>query len=657
MTQTTTELTQQAEAALKTGDIATALPLAQQALEQEPTQRQALYLAAVCHRYLKQWPEAQEHLQRLLQLDPHYGRAHQEQAHTLLAQGKLQDATEAYRLAVTHNPALVASWSALARLAQQFGERELAQRAFAHHQHFNALPPALVTVNSLLHEGKLLKAERLCRHFLQQQPTHIEAMRLLAQLAAKLNVLDDAEVLLDTAMQLEPDNRQVRFDLIQVLHRRQKYAQALSEAETLRATEPGNPSFDTAYANQLVAVGRFDEALTLYDQVLARMPDNPSLHLVKGHALKTLGRQQQAIEAYQSSYRHRPGFGDACWSLANLKTYRFSEPELARMKADEAAPGRTLEDRFHLCFALGKALEDRGDYADAFQYYQRGNELKLSQTRYRPESMARDLALQAEHVGVELVRSKARHGCPATDPIFIVGMPRAGSTLLEQIIASHPQVDGTMELPDIAAMAHRLNGRRRVDEAPAYPANLAGLDDETLREMGEQYLAQTRIHRQGAPYFIDKMPNNFRHIGLIKLILPNARIIDARRDPMACCFSNFKQLFAEGQEFSYSLENMAAYYRGYETLMDHWDSVFPGEILRVQYEEVVADLDTQVRRILNYLNLPFDERCLAFHKTDRSVRTASSEQVRQPLYRSGLAQWRHFEAQLAPLQAALRKEG
>ncbi|ADN75339.1 sulfotransferase [Ferrimonas balearica DSM 9799] len=653
MTQPIDGLIQQAEAALKGGDIPTALTHTQQVLSEAPEHRQGLYLAAVCHRYLKQWKPAERHLTRLLQLDPHYGRAHQEQGHTLLAQGKLQPAADAYRHAVSQNPALVASWAALARLAQHAGDGELAQRALAHHQHFKALPPTLVTVNSLLHEGKLLKAEQLCRSFLQQHPSHIEAMRLLAQLAAKLNVLDDAEVLLDSALQLEPGNRQVRFDLVQVLHRRQKYAESLLQAETLRDSEPGNPSFDTAYANQLVAVGRFDEALALYDQVLAKLPDNANLHLVKGHALKTLGRQPEAIEAYQASYRHRPGYGDACWSLANLKTYRFSDAELSRMQQDEAAPGRSVEDRFHLCFALGKALEDRGQFEQAFDYYARGNQLKQSQSRYRPESMARDLKLQAQHINADLVASKAGLGCTAPDPIFIVGMPRAGSTLLEQIIASHPQVDGTMELPDIAAMAHRLNGRRRVDEAPAYPANLVDLDGDTLRQMGQQYLDQTRIHRQGAPRFIDKMPNNFRHIGLIKLILPNAKIIDARRDPMACCFSNFKQLFAEGQEFSYSLDNMAAYYRGYERLMAHFDQVFPGQILRVQYEDVVADLEQQVSRILDYLELPFDERCLAFHKTQRSVRTASSEQVRQPLYRSGLEQWRNFETQLAPLERAL----
>jgi hypothetical protein len=267
--------------------------------------------------------------------------------------------------------------------------------------------------------------------------------------------------------------------------------------------------------------------------------------------------------------------------------------------------------------------------------------------------MTHRLALQREYCTAELFERHQDSGYAAGDPIFVVGLPRAGSTLLEQILASHSQVDGTLELPNIPAMAFRLAGRRRIDEEPLYPAVLQDLSADKLRQMGKEFIDETQVHRKGAPFFIDKMPNNFRHIGLIRLILPNAKIIDARRHPLACCFSGFKQLFASGQEFTYGLREIGLYYRDYVELMDHWDDVLPGRILRVQYEDVVADLETQVRRILEYCELPFEQACIEFHQTERAVRTPSSEQVRQPIYTSGLEQWRNFEPWLGPLKEAL----
>jgi hypothetical protein len=310
-------------------------------------------------------------------------------------------------------------------------------------------------------------------------------------------------------------------------------------------------------------------------------------------------------------------------------------------------------DRFHLCFALGKALEDRGEYAESYRFYERGNALKKPQTRYRADVMERHLREQAAVCTREFFAARPDTGCKSAEPIFIVGLPRAGSTLLEQILASHSCVEGTMELADIPRLVHELNGRQTIESAPRYPAALREVGADRLREHGEKYLKDTTVYRTGKPRFIDKMPNNFRHVGLIHLILPNAKIIDARRNAMACCFSNFKQLFATGQEFTYGIDDIARYYRDYVELMQHWDSVLPGKVLRVQYEEVVADLESNVRRLLEFVELDFEPACLEFYRTERSVRTASSEQVRQPIFREGVDRWREFEPYLGALKASL----
>jgi tetratricopeptide (TPR) repeat protein len=482
----------------------------------------------------------------------------------------------------------------------------------------------------------------------------VEAMRFLAEIGKTFNAYDEAEFLLESCMVLEPENTGAQVDYVEILHKRQKFEKALEQAAALRARSPDVPQFELIFANENLAVGNFDQALSGYRALAVDTPNNPTIHLTLGHALKTIGQQAEAVQAYVRAYETRPDFGDAYWSLANLKTYRFGDEQIGAMRQLEAVKTTQLVDRYHLCFALGKALEDRGDYAQAFDYYERGNRLKREELGYDWRRIQREIDLQIEHCTPALFERNRRSGCPAPDPIFIVGLPRAGSTLLEQILASHSQVEGTMELPNILALSHRLNGRQRIDDTPVYPGNLTDITGDRLTAFGEAYLRDTQIHRKlGRRFFIDKMPNNFRHIGLIHLILPNAKIIDARRSAMGCCFSGFKQLFAEGQEFTYGLEEIGRYYSDYVKLMDHWDKVLPGKVLRVQYEDVVADLETQVHRILDYCGLPFEESCVNFHTTERAVRTASSEQVRQPIFRSGLDQWEHFDPWLDPLRAAL----
>jgi tetratricopeptide (TPR) repeat protein len=643
----------QAKRLLQQGDFAASAQLVQTLLPADPQNLELLYLLAVARRYAGRPREAQQALEKLLEIDPTHARGWQEMGHGRQNARDRNGAIEAFDRAVASNPALVASWRALVELNKAAGRREAAAVARNQYDWLSNLPPELVSVASFIHEGKLLKAEKLCRHFLQTNGHHLEAMRMLAELGSRSQVLDEAEFILESAVAMAPEFHPGRFDYVNILHKRQKFEKALEQAKILRDKAPGIPHFDMLFANQNLAVGNFDDALAIYDALAAAQPDNHQVSLTRGHALKTLGRQGEAVAAYRRAYAGKPDFGDAYWSLANLKTYRFTDAEIAAMRRAEANRSINRVDRYHLCFALGKALEDRGEFADAFAYYDTGNSLKRTELRYDPARIEAEMAAQIGACTPALFARKAGSGAKAPDPIFIVGLPRAGSTLLEQILASHSAVEGTSELPNILALAHRLDGRRRVDEEARYPGNLGELSIDELTGFGEAYLRDTAIYRTGKPFFIDKMPNNFRHIGLIHLILPNAKIIDARRDPMGCCFSNFKQLFAEGQDFSYGLSEIGRYYTGYLELMQHWDDVLPGKVLHVQYEDVVADLETQVRRLLDFCGLPFEPACVNFHETDRAVRTASSEQVRQPIFRGGLDQWENFDAFLGPLRAAL----
>lgn len=640
---------EQARQLMAQGDFAGARSGAQKVLDEKPGHEDATYIVAVCCRYLKEYDAARQYLGKLLELNPAYGRAFQELGHVEQAEGNGEAAIRAYREAVSLNPSLIASWRNIATLQQPNVQQEVIRNI----DYLAALPPELLSAGSMMYEGKLYKSEQLCRYYLQQHPKNVEAMRLLAALGVKNGILDDAEFLLESAVVFEPDNRLARLDYINILYRRQKYARSLEEAERLLAEDPDSPTIRIAYANQCMAVGDFDRAIALYEELTRTRDADHALHLTHGHALKTVGRVEEAVEAYRNAYRTRPEFGDAYWSLANLKTYRFTDAEIEGMRATEQSLATPLEDRIHFCFALGKSFEDGEQFDEAFEYYERGNRLRKQQLNYSAEKTTERMALQKLVCTRELFERRQGTGYDAPDPIFIVGLPRAGSTLLEQILASHSMIDGTMELQNITGIAQKLDGRRRVDDQARYPAILADITDDELAALGKKYIDETRIHRGDAPCFIDKLPNNFVHIGLIHMILPNARIIDARRHPMGCCFSGFKQLFASGQEYTYGLTEIGRYYRDYVDLMDHWDQVLPGKVLRVQYEDVVADLEGQVRRILDYLDLPFEETCLRYYETDRSIRTPSSEQVRQPVYQSGVDQWRHFEAHLGPLKDAL----
>jgi tetratricopeptide (TPR) repeat protein len=625
-------------------------------LEQAPENRDVWYIIAVCQRYLKRIPDALSTLQRLEQLHPEYSRLFQERGHCYVSLKQAEPAIAAFVRAVNINPALPASWNALRVLFKMAGRVADAERAAEQVAKLSTWPPEISTATGMFADGEIFAAERIVRDFLLKHGDHVEGMRLLAKIGMKLEVLDDAELLLESALILAPDYHEMRYDYVLTLLERHKHVQALEQIERLLKIDPGNRAFRITHATACVGLGQHDKAVELYRIILAETPALPELHLSIAHALKTLGRQSEAVVSYRTAFEIKPDYGDAYWSLANLKTYRFSDADIERMRAEEQAAEIGTEDRYHLCFALGKALEDKAEYAESFRCYERGNALKKAQLRYKIEPIERNAKLQANLCTRDFFAARRGYGCGANDPIFIVGLPRAGSTLIEQILASHTQVEGTMELPNILRFVGDLQGRNSDTHNPRYPAVLEQLSAEDFQKLGEKYIADTRIYRSGKPRFIDKMPNNFRHIGLIHLILPNARIIDARRDAMACCFSNFKQLFASGQEFTYSIEDIARYYRSYEELMRHWDAALPGSVLRVQYEQVVEDLESSVRRILEFCGLPFEPTCLEFYKTERSIRTASSEQVRRPIFKEGLDQWRNFERWLGPLKSALGDE-
>ena len=614
-----------------------------------PKNRDLLYLIAANQRCLNRIHEALETLRRLEQLHPRYSLLYQERGYCYTTLRDAPRAIEAFLRGVDINPALAKSWSMLERLFRMTGDARNAAAAAERISSLKNLPPEVVRAGSLFSDGDLSAAENILRAYLRTSSDDVEALRLLARIQHQRDVLDEAESLLEAALEVNPNYVAARLDYVRVLIDRQKYLRAREETDTLLRLEPGNRAYLSLYAAACVGLGEYEPAIALYRELLAASPASADLHVSLGHSLKAVGRKKEATESYQMAAAARPSFGDAWWSLANLKTYRFSRNEIAQMRAEEAAPGTDPVDRYHLCFALGKAREDRNEFAESWQFYERGNALKRAESRYHPDITESNARKQVEVCTAQFFAARVGVGVPNLDPIFIVGLPRSGSTLIEQILASHSLVEGTHELSDIQRIVVEIRGL----EDNRYPAVLAELAPEEFRRLGERYITDTRAYRRGKPFFIDKMPNNFCHIGLIHLMLPNAKIIDVRRDPMACCVSNLRQLFAKGQEFTYSIEDIARYYRTYLELMRHWDAVLPGRILRVWYEDVVEDLEGNVRRILEFCGLEFEPACVEFYKTERSVSTASSEQVRRPIFLGGLFRWRNYEPWLGPLKDKL----
>jgi tetratricopeptide (TPR) repeat protein len=644
---------EQAVRLLKSGHAPQAEQQIRRLLAAAPREPNALFLLAKARHQQGASSEALALLDGLIARRGHLPSVLQEKALILRQCGELRGSVAALRQLVALDPTRAAAWGLIADMLSSLGEQTAADQAWREYLKAAARPEMLVSAADLVAQGKLAEAEARCRDYLRHSPEDVDALRLLAEVATRLGVFDDAEQLFARCVALAPQLHLARAGYAHVLMKLGRFQHALEQIDQLLAIDPDNPSYRILLASVLVRVGRQQEAIDNYQRVVAR-PGHTALDLASlGHALKTIGRASEAVDAYHRALALDPLFGDAWWSLANLKTFYFTDQELAAMSA-AAASGRCQPRQFPaLCFALGKAYEDRGQYPESFAHYQRGNAQRRTEVRYSAEE---NHAATAELIGTcsaQLFERHAGHGCPDRAPIFIVGLPRSGSTLVEQILASHSQVDGTAELPEIIEIARRLSGKRRAADVSRYPQILWQMDATQLRQLGEEYIERTRIQRGDAPYFIDKMPNNFPHIGLIHLILPHARIIDTRRHPMASCFSAYKQLFASGQHFSYDLTDLGRYYADYVALMAHWDRVLPGAVLRLFYEEVVRDTEAAARSLLDYCGLPFEERCLRFYETERAVRTASSEQVRQPIYRGAVQHWRNFEQQLQPLRTAL----
>jgi predicted Zn-dependent protease len=560
-------------------------------------------------------------------------------------------ALEAAALARPDDPAV---WRALSDARRVDGDLTGADAAQAQELRASARDPLLRRAAEALCEQRLSDSHQLTRQVLAQKPDDPAALRLLAEIALRMGRDADAEPLLARCVVLTPAASGARYAYAMALHRQGKVQASLAQAEVLLKGDPKHPIYRHLKAAALNTLGANEAAAEVYAGVVADYPDAPLSWVAYGHVLKTVGRQSEAVEAYRRALALRPGLGEAWWSLSNLKTVRFGEADVQAMAAELAGADLAGEDPMLLNFALGKALEDAGDYSGAFEAYAAANAHHRRHTLYDAEANSLQMRRSKALLSASFFAARKGWGAPDPDPIFIVGLPRSGSTLVEQILASHSEVEGTQELPDLISIATRLGGPARNESESAYPEILAALSPAECAELGREYLERTSGYRAlKRRFFIDKMPNNFAHVGLIQLILPNARIIDARRHPLGCCFSGFKQHFAVGQGFTYDLGDIGHYYRDYVELMAHFDAVLPGRVCRVIYEALVADPETQVRALLDHCGLPFEEGCLRFYENERAVRTASSEQVRRPIFTEGMDHWRNFEPWLDPLKAAL----
>ena len=652
-----------------TGSIASALARASELLRHDPrlAQRQAEEilaaapgdpraetLLAAARRRLGDFNGSRAILEPLSRRQPRAAQVHCEWGLTLAQLGEPTAALAALHRAVALKRDLPEAWRAIGDLQTEAGETDKADLAFAEMIRASVEDPALMAAADALCRGRLAAAEALLRDHLKAFPTDVAAMRMLAEAGTRLGRYPDVEALLDRCLELAPSFSAARYNLAVVLFRQQRPGEALPHLDRLLAEAPTDANCLNLRAACLSMIGDYDSALELYRDLLARNPEQPRTWLSFGHSLKTAGRRDEGVAAYRRAIAAMPSLGEAYWSLANLKTRPFTAEEEAAMNVQLACAELSAEDRLHFHFALGKALEDRGEWSPAMERYAEGARLRRQELPYDAEETAAAARRAQALFTSEFFAARADEGTQTAGPIFVVGLPRSGSTLIEQILASHSQVEGTIELPEIVAMARALGRPGRKGAGVEYPEVLAGLADADFASLGNTFLSRTAIYRRlGRTFFIDKMPNNFLHVALIRLILPRAKIIDARRHPMAAGFSSFKQHFARGQAFSYDLADIGRYYRAYAELMAHFDAVLPGEIHRVIYEDLVADLEGETRRLLAFLGLDFEPACLRFWETERAVRTASSEQVRQPLFREGLGHWRHFEPWLTPLKEAL----
>jgi len=644
----------QASDALRNQDPQRARDLCAEARHQDPDDPRLVMLHGFALRRSGDYAQAEPLLRRTLSVDPGLEIAHHELGLALKGLGRLSEARRSMEQAVALSPSMITVWRDLYEVRAAEGDDVGAAEAYRNAIGNKELDPLLHKALELVGQGRLGVAEGICREYLKRRPHDVDAIRLLAEVGISIGSIGEALLLLERCLELAPEFHVARANYVTALSRHQRFDEALAENERLRKAQPNNLAHQVQCATTLSMAGRFEPAHSEFAKVLEQAPDNERILTSYGHSLRYGGKGDEAIAVYLRAIEAESSAGEAYWSLANLKTFRFDDDQLANMQSQLSALTKPSEDKTHLAFAVGKALEDREDYDASFAAYAEGNAIKRQMSGYDADKTSARVDRLIARCGADLWN---KEGHPSDEPIFIIGLPRAGSTLLEQILASHSQVEATAELPFIGRIVGEMvAGRERGDE-PLYPRILNDLSVDERHARGQQYLDLAAGYRTGKARFIDKLPNNWEHVAFIKTILPNATIIDARRQPMAACFANFKQLFARGQEFTYSLEDIGRYYADYLRLMNHWHGVFPGGLLTVQYEDVVENLDTQVRQLLSHAGLQFEEACLHYYEKDRAVRTASSEQVRQPIYRDALNLWEHYLPHLGALESLLRERG
>ena len=638
---------------------ALALRQVQEILGAVPSHPEALLILGIAHRRNGDPQEASTILAALALAQPKSARTHYELGLTRAALGEDVAAIAALRQAVAINPAITAAWRTLGDMLTLAGDTTAADESYAAHIRSAVNDPTLMRAADALCAGDLPAAERLLRDRLKIAPTDVAALRMLAETGTRLGRYEDAEKLLARTLELAPSFTAARHNYAIVLFRQRKAVEAVPHIERLLAQEPRDTSYRNLLAACLATIGEYARSIELYEGVLKQQPKQPKIWLGYGHALKTAGRRPDSVRAYRRSIDLAPAMGEAWWSLANLKNEPFSAGDIEAMRAQLQNTRLSVEDHFHLHYALGRALEEAGEYADSFVHYAEGAKLRRGEIAYNADETTALVRRAIEFFTPQFFAAHATLGNPDPAPIFIIGLPRAGSTLIEQILSSHSAIEGTMELPEIANIARDLGARHTSEPSQNYPQSLATFAPGEIAALGARFIDRTLIYRKTKkPLYIDKMPNNWAHVGLIHLILPHAKIIDARRHPVATCFSAFKQHFARGQNFSYDLTELGRYYTDYVAMMEHFGRVLPGRIHCVQYETMVENTETETRRLLAYCNLPFEPACLRFWETDRPVRTASSEQVRQPIFREGLDQWKNYDPWLEPLKRTLiSKEG
>lgn len=632
-------------------DPARAEALAAEFLAAVPGHQMALLFQGIASRLAGNLDTAIDILTRLTASSPDAPLVHLQLGLALRGSGRNEDAVQSMRRAVTLKPDFSDAWLALADLLTALGVRDGADEAFTMYVRHSANDPHLREPAAALRENRVADAENQLRRHVEQHPTDVAALCMLADVVERDDRLKEAEALLERCLELAPGYKRARHNYAVVLLRRNKAPEALQETGRLLADDPGNPDLRKLRAAVLVRLREYGESIAICESLLDEDPNQITVWTSLGHMLKSVGRREDSVNAYRKAIALEPRFGEPYWSLANLKTFSFTDQELEAMRTQLAAPGPSDEDRIHFYFAIGRALEDRTEYAESFRHYAEGNRIRRKNRLYKADELSDHVRRCIALFTPEFFAGHSPCDTGTAEPIFILGLPRTGSTLVEQILSSHSSVEGTMELPDISAIAKSLDDWKTGADAPKYPEVVATLEQDALRELGLAYIEHTRVQRKlGRPFFIDKMPNNFIHVGLIQLILPNARIIDVRRHPMACGLSLFKEHFARAQNFSYDLEDIGRYYRDYVELMAHFDAVLPGRVHRIIYEALVTDTEAEVRRLLQYCELPFEESCLHFYKNDRDVSTASSEQVRSPIFHKGIDHWRHYEQWLGPLK-------